>query len=45
MAIFEYLNPGDNCANIRPSGSVTDVPEDFDEGNVQAAKKGCRRKT
>lgn len=41
MSIFEYLNPGDSCANIRsPSGSVTDVPEDFynsdsdDEGNV-----------
>lgn len=50
MAIFEYLNPGDNCANIRPRGSVIDVPEDFynsdseDEGNVQAAKKGRRRK-
>lgn len=50
MAIFEYLNPGDNCENIRPRGSVTDVPEDFynsdsdDEGNVQAAKKGRRRK-
>ena len=50
MAIFEYLNPADNCSNIRPRGSVTDVPEDFynsdsdDEGNVQAAKKGRRRK-
>ncbi|CAH3143687.1 unnamed protein product [Pocillopora meandrina] len=50
MAIFEYLNPGDNCANIRPRGIVIDVPEDFynsdseDEGNVQAAKKGRRRK-
>ena len=49
-AIFEYLNPGDNCSNIRLRGSVTDVPEDFynsdsdDEGNVQAAKKGRRRK-
>ena len=48
MAIFEYLNPGDNCANIRPRASVTDVPEDFynsdsdDEENVQAAKKGRR---
>ena len=50
MAIFEYLNPGDNCSNIRPRGSVTDVPEDFynsdfdDEENVQASKKGRRRK-
>ena len=50
MAIFEYLNPGDNLVNIRPRGSVIDVPEDFynsdseDEGNVQAAKKGRRRK-
>ena len=49
MAIFEYLNLGDNCANICPRGSVTDVREDFyhsdsdDEGNVQAAaKKGHR---
>ena len=50
MAIFEYLNPGDNCSNIRPRGSVTDVPEDFynsdsdDEENVQASKKERRRK-
>ena len=50
MAIFEHLNPGDNCSNIRPRGSVTDVPEDFyksdfdDEENVQASKKGRRRK-
>ena len=50
MAIFEYLNPGDNCSNIRPRGSVTDVPEEFynsdsdDEENVQASKKGRRRK-
>ena len=50
MAVFEYLNPGDNCSNIRPRGSVRDVPEDFynsdsdDEENVQASKKGCRRK-
>ena len=45
MAIFEYLNPGDNCSNIRPRGTVTDVPEDFynsdsdDEENVQASKE------
>ncbi|XP_044172060.1 uncharacterized protein LOC122956456 [Acropora millepora] len=45
MATFEYLNPGDNCSNIRSRGSVTDVPEDFDdEENVQASKKGRRRK-
>ena len=50
MAIFEYLNPGDDCSNIRPRGSATDVPEDFynsdsdDEENVQASKKGRRRK-
>ena len=50
MDIFEYLNPGDFCSNIRPRGSVTDVPEDFynsdsdDEENVQASKKGRRRK-
>ena len=50
MAIFEYFNPGDNCSNIRRRGSVTDVPEDFynsdsdDEENVQASKRGRRRK-
>ena len=50
VAIFEYLNSGDNCENIRLRGSVTDVPEDFyssdsdDEENVQAVKKGRRRK-
>ena len=48
--IAEYLYPGDNCSNIRPRGSVTDVPEDFynsdsdDEENVQASKKGRGRK-
>ena len=50
MAIFEYLNPGDNCENIRPWGSVTELPEDSynsdsdDEENAQALKKGRRRK-
>ena len=29
MAIFEFLNPGDNCDNIRCRSSVTDVPENF----------------
>lgn len=29
MAIFQFLNPGDDCENIRPRSSVTDVPEDF----------------
>ena len=49
MAIFEYLNPGDSCENIRPRGGVTDVPKDFYksgsdvEGNVKSAKKGRRR--
>ena len=27
MAIFEFLNLGDNCENIRPRSSVTDVAE------------------
>lgn len=50
MVIFEYLNFGDNCENIRLRGSVIDVFEDFynldfdDEGNVQVVKKGRRRK-
>ena len=25
MAIFEYLNPGDSCENIRPRGGVTSL--------------------
>jgi len=50
MAIFDYLNPGDNCENIRPRSNVTDVPEDFynsdsdEDDDVQKAKKGRRRK-
>jgi len=50
MAIFDYLNPGDNCENICPRSNVTDVPEDFynsdsdKDDDVQKAKKGSRRK-
>lgn len=50
MAIFQFLNPGDDCENIRPRSSVTDVPEDFydsdsdDEGNFQPTKRGRPRK-
>ena len=50
MAIFDYLNPGDNCENIRPRSNVTDVPEDFynsdsdEDDDVHKAKKGRRRK-
>ena len=50
MAIYEFLNPGEDCENIR-SRSSPDVPEEFynsdnsdDEENLPAAKKGRRRK-
>lgn len=50
MAIYEFLNPGEDCENIR-SRSSPDVPEEFynsdssdDEENLLAAKKGSRRK-
>ena len=45
-AIYEFLNPGEDCENIRPRIS-SDVPEEFynsdssdEEEDVQAAKKG-----
>lgn len=49
-AIYEFVNPGEDCENIRPRSS-SDVPEEFcntdssdEEGNVQAAKKGrCQK--
>ncbi|XP_044176092.1 uncharacterized protein LOC122959097 [Acropora millepora] len=50
MAIFQFLNPGDDCENVHPRSSVTDVPEDFydsdsdDEGNFQPTKRGRPRK-
>ena len=47
---YEFLNPGEDCENIR-SRSSPDVPEEFynsdssdDEENLPAAKKGRRRK-
>lgn len=49
-AIYAFLNPGEDCENIRPRSS-SDVPEEFynsdssdEEEDVQAAKKGRRRK-
>ena len=50
MAIYEFLNPGEDCENNR-SRSSPDVPEEFynsdssdDEENLPTAKKGRRRK-
>ena len=45
MAIYEFLNPGEDCENIR-SRSSPDVNSDSsdDEENLPAAKKGRRRK-
>ena len=28
MTMFDHLNPGDNCENIHPRGSMRDVPEE-----------------
>ena len=50
MAMFDQLNPGDNCENICPGGNMRDVPEDFydsdciEEDIVQATMKGERSK-
>ena len=39
MAIFQFLNPGDDCENIRPRSSVTDVPEDFYDSDFFARRR------
>ena len=50
MAIFNFLNPGEDGENIRPRSTLTDVPEGFydtdsdEDENVTPAKKGRRRK-
>ena len=50
MAMFDHLNPGDNCENICPGGNMRDVPEDFydsdsvEEDIVKATMKGQRSK-
>lgn len=50
MALFNFLNPGEDGENIRPRSTLTDVPEDFydtdsdDDDNITPAKKGRRRK-
>ena len=49
ISIFEFLNPSEDCENIR-SRISSDVPEEFynsefdDEENGSTAKKGRRRK-
>ena len=43
MAIFEYLNPGDNCENIRLRGSVTDVPKDFYNSDCDVWEEGSQK--
>ena len=47
-AIYEFLNPGEDCENIRPRSS-SEIPEEFhnsdssdEEGDVLAAEKGRR---
>lgn len=46
LALFNFLNPGENGENIRPRSTLKDVPEDFydvdsdDEENISPAKKG-----
>lgn len=50
LALFNFLNPGENGENIRPRSTLKDVPEDFydvdsdDEENISPAKKGRPRK-
>ena len=51
LALFNFLNPGENGENIRPRSTLNDVPEDFydvdsddEEENITPAKKGCPRK-
>lgn len=47
MSIFEYLNPRDNCTNIRSRGGVTDVPEDFYNSDSDDERKcsSCKERT
>ena len=50
LALFNFLNPGEDGENIRPRSTLKDVPEDFydadseEEENVTPAKKGRPRK-
>ena len=51
LALFNFLNPGENGENIRPRSTLKDVPEDFydvdsddEEENITPTKKGRPRK-
>ena len=50
LALFNFLNPGEDGENIRPRTTLKDVPEDFydadseEDENVTPAKKGRPRK-
>ena len=40
MALFEFLNPGEDCENIQPCGRhFTDIPEDFYDSESSSDEK------
>ena len=48
LSVYEFLDPGDNCKNIRPRRSSTKVSEDFydcdNSDDEDIVKKGPQRK-